>query len=251
MVDINKPVENIELIRAIEKLKNQQNSENEYELFTELIKANLLVPVLKNKDMSNRNENEVLTQDIEISIQDIQNPKGERYIPIFTDWSELKKSKFESPVDALVFTYNDYKKVIIERKSKWMGVVINPYTHNIILGVEQFRYIDESMSKIKKGESVMIGEPKEYPEILMEKLNDILLSMEQVKQAYFLLMIKNKVHKSYLLILDIDGESEKIFSRVGDEVSKYLKKEEIVDFVLYNTTFGKSASENQKPFYTK
>lgn len=48
----------------------------------------------------------------------------------------------------------------------------------------------------------MIGELASYPQGLLEALKDIFSTMKEVKKAYFLLMVKNNVNKSSLLILD-------------------------------------------------
>jgi|AKZA01.1.fsa_nt_gi SseB protein. len=249
MIEINKQLKNQKLIEAIKAFKKAPNQNSEQQFIKNLREANLLVPILKNKELKPLNQIE-LNKDLNLEIQDLQNLQGERYIPVFTDWNELNKSTFTVPISGLVFTYEDCKNTIINR-NKWQGIVINPYTQNIVLGKKQFEYISNKPEGLQKDQSVMIGEPASYPEGLLEALKDIFSTMKKVKKAYFLLMVKNNVNKSYLLILDIDGNPNDIFPKIGAKAATYLTKEEALDFVVYNTSFGKSATADKRPFYSK
>lgn len=250
MIDINEPVKNPKLLKAINELKNDPNQDNEQQFIKVLVEAHLLVPILNNKELSNHLDQVELKKDLNLEIQDLQNTQGERYIPVFTDWDELNKGTFTVPLSGLIFTYENYKNAVINN-NKWQGIVINPYTQNIVLGKKQLEYISNKSVSLQKDESVMIGEPANYPMGLLNALIDMFDNMKEVKKAYFLLMVKNNVNKSYVLILDLDGNPNDIFQKIGVKATMYLAKEEALDFIVYNSSFGKSATVDKKPFYSR
>ncbi len=81
-----------------------------------------------------------MNKEIVLEIQDLQNSQGERFIPVFTDWDELNKSTFNVSISGLIFTYEECMNTVIN-SNKWQGIVINPYTQNMVLGKKQLEYI--------------------------------------------------------------------------------------------------------------
>ena len=82
--------------------------------------------------------------------------------------------------------------------AKCSGVVVNPFSDNFILTTEQIKLIYNSYV-IPKDEAVMIGEPQDYPQKLVDALINYLPGIHSVKRAFLLLMIRNKSEKSYLI----------------------------------------------------
>lgn len=73
MIDINEPVKNPKLIESINALRKSPNQESEQQFIKTLQEAYLLVPILKNKELSNHLDQVELNKD----------SQGERYIPVF------------------------------------------------------------------------------------------------------------------------------------------------------------------------
>jgi hypothetical protein len=55
--------------------------------------------------------------------------------------------------------------------------------------------------------------------------------------------------QSYLFVVDYKGDRRKVFDGIGEVASRYLKNGMFLDIVDAKNSFGKSAIENQVPFY--
>ena len=67
---------------------------------------------------------------------------------------------------------------------------------------------------IQKGESVMLGIPKEYPTDMVNKLKEYFVKMQNVDKAHLLWMVRDK-ESSYLLVLDSKISPQHLFPLIG------------------------------------
>ena len=102
---------------------------------------------------------------------------------------------------------------------------------------------------IQKGESVMIGIPKEYPTDMVNKLKEYFAKMQNVEKAYLLWLVRGK-ESSYLLVLDSPISPQQLFPPIGQICQPYLKGK-LLDMVLANSGLGKCAIEGQTPFFIR
>uniref|UniRef100_UPI001431B19A enhanced serine sensitivity protein SseB C-terminal domain-containing protein n=1 Tax=Listeria valentina TaxID=2705293 RepID=UPI001431B19A len=127
------------------------------------------------------------------------------------------------------------------------GTVINPYSDNLVISRETLNFISED-SNIMKNEIVSFGIPNELPEKLMSKLTRYFTKSPVINAAFLLQLIRGKVNKSYLLVIDTSDES---ILKELTSFSKYLNKGEILDIVSLKSDFGKTAVEGFSPFFVK
>lgn len=245
-MDINSPIENPVLIELLNNLKAQFNADTEHEFFKELLSSKFLSPITQDS-LQGCKSGEGTT----IKFIHLNDEKGNSYLPVFTDWNELKKWNKTEGIKTLILSFEDYKTMILENNSMFTGFVLNPFGHNIIFDKNLIQQAEENISKKQKSESVMIGVPEKYPHQMIEALKDFLPSIESVKSAYLSLMIRGEKAKSYLLVVDTDGNLNDVFGKIAEVVTKYLSKEELIDFVPLAQAFGKSAVEGQEPFYKR
>ena len=102
---------------------------------------------------------------------------------------------------------------------------------------------------IQKGESVMLGIPKEYPTDMVNKLKEYFVKMQNVDKAYLLWMVRGK-ESSYLLVLDSKISPQQLFPLIGQICQPFLNGK-LLDMVLANSGLGKSAIEGQAPFFVR
>ena len=148
---------------------------------------------------------------------------------------------------ALIFSCDDYKKVMMQNELKYQGFVINPYEENIVITLPILENIGTKERVLAKGENVMIGEPSDYPTDMVKKLSEYFRKSREINKAFLLWMVRGE-EASYLLVIDSDGEPNKLYPRVG-EICKAFLKGKLLDIVPANTSLGKSAIENHSPFY--
>lgn len=226
-------VQNPELVARIEGIKKNYTGKNEQFFYEELENSKLLLPV--NLDYRNK-----------ISIIKIEDSVGNDYLPAFTDWDNLRLGK-ES--HAVVFTIYDYLKIIQEDLSV-TGIVINPYSQNLVLNKDNLEFIQSNSGNIKENEQVSIGLPAEYPEFFVDKCKIIFGKETKISKAFLLQMVRENLQKSFLLIIDSENDDE-ILPYVNKKIQRYLRKEDILDTISFNSDFGRNVTQEYSPFYEK
>ncbi|EST10696.1 enhanced serine sensitivity protein SseB [Sporolactobacillus laevolacticus] len=235
-MDINKNIKNPRLIDKIEKLQNYYSEENQSSFYKELEKATFLLPAK-------------LIDNNKLNIIRIVDNAGNEYIPAFTDWENLIQSNDHSISQSVVFTLSDYVKILHSDPSI-RGIVINAYTQNLVLKRENLG-LSNKQKNIKRGESISIGIPKDYPFELVNNLKNFFSNVGYVKSAYLLQMIRNNLDKSILLVIETDNDYNNAFDEIGAFASKFLKEDEVLDLVSLNSDFGQEAIRDQNAFFQK
>lgn len=164
----------------------------------------------------------------------------------FTDWDELKKWKNMQKQQTFLFSIEDYKTIVLGNQY-YAGVIINPFGASLIFDREKLEDIRLNQDAIKKEESVMIGEPRDYPQDMLDKLKDYFQSTKIVDKAYLLWMARGN-ETSYLLVLSSKLPPQEIFPIVGEMCKPYLNGK-LLSMVPLNSSFGKNTVENQRAFY--
>lgn len=250
-MDINKPIENFVLLELLDRLKKQFNTNTEHAFFKELLSTELLSPITQDSLQECGNGTNVLKEGTSIKFINFNDDQGNIYLPVFTDWDELKKWNKSEDVKTVIRSFNDYETMIFGDTSLLSGFVLNPFGNNIIFDKTLIKQARESVDNIKEKESVMIGIPEKYPHNLIEELKSFLPKINSVKSAYLLLMIRGEKDKSYLIVVDTDGNLNDIFGNIAQVAKKYLGKDELLDFIPLSQPFGKSAIEGQTAFYQR
>ena len=248
-MDINKPITNPNLVNAIEEIK--QGNKKEELFWDEVFKAEFLCPINMEIGKISQKENYkiVLGEGTSITLLSIDNEQSEHFLMAFTDWEELKKWKQNHDQQTLILSYEDYQGIIIKNDSPYQGMVINPYGQNIVLDRQMLTNTRKNEQIIQKGESVMLGIPKEYPTDMVNKLKEYFVKMQNVDKAHLLWMVRDK-ESSYLLVLDSKISPQQLFPLIGQICQPFLNGK-LLDMVLANSGLGKSAIEGQAPFFVR
>ncbi len=248
-MDINKPITNPDLVNVIKGIK--QGSKEEELFWEEIFKAKFLCPIKMEIGKTTQKDKHqiVLGEGTSIALLSIDNERSEHFLMAFTDWDELKKWKQNPNQQTLILSYEDYQGIITKNDSVYQGMVINPFGENIVLDRQMLNNTRKNEHIIQKGESVMIGIPKEYPTDMVNKLKEYFGKMQNVEKAYLLWMVRGK-ESSYLLVLDSKISPQQLFPLIGHICQPFLKGK-LLDMVLANSGLGKGAIEGQTPFFTK
>lgn len=248
-MNINKPVTNPDFVNVMREMKQGKKMD---ELFwKEIFKAKFLCPVNMEFGNTSQKENQkiVLGEGSSIALLSIDNNQREHFLMAFTDWTELKKWKQNHDQQTLILSYEDYQGIITQNDSPYQGMVINPFGENIVLDRQILANTRKSEQVIQKGESVMLGIPKDYPTDMVNKLKEYFTKMQNVEKAYLFWMVRGK-ESGYLLVIDSLVSPQQLFPIIGQICQPFLK-EKLLDMVLANSGLGKSAIEGQTPFYKR
>jgi len=229
-------IENSELLNVIRKLKTNYSVKVEEDFYKKIEKTKLLLPA-------------ILKGDNKVSILKIMDNIGNDYLPVFTDWENYElNNDDQKKSQSVVFSFTECMSIVVSDLSLH-GIVINPYSDNLVLSKENLNFLEKKQVNIYNGESVSIGTPKKKPNLFIEKCKIFFEQEPSIKSAFLLQMVKNN-QISLLLVIDTEY-SEKIFSQVSKLSDEFLKKNEIIDMIILNTDFGRKATEGNHPFYKR
>ena len=250
-MNINKPIENFQLLEQLKRLKVNNDEQSEYEFFEELVKSKFLSPVTEDSLLGVEGEEAILKEDGKIKFIHLSDEKGNNYIPAFTDWSELKKWNDSASVKALILSFSDYKTLITEGDNPPHGFVLNPFGDNIVFDSNLVHDVENVVNGINQERTVMLGVPEKYPDEMINALTKFLPILPTVEKAYLLWMVQENNDRSFLLVIDATGDYGTVFGQIADVAVKHLSADEKLDFVPASEDFGKDAIKGHQPFYEK
>ena len=136
-VDLNKPVENPELVRAIDAFMTHQTEQTQRNLEIELRKATYLLPFLADNEFhASEPDSEgqaVIEKDSLMKILLTSDAQDNPLLPLFTDWGQIGAWTKEA-VNTLVLPAKDAWAFALN--GQYAGVVINPGGHALPLSKE-------------------------------------------------------------------------------------------------------------------
>ena len=139
---------------------------------------------------------------------------------------------------------------IIKSDSSAVGIVINPYSHNLVLNRDKLDSLKLNVENIKQNERVSIGFPAEYPRKLVNDCTHCFKQESEINKAYMLQMIRENLKKSLLLVIDSSND-EKMLPYISNYVQKFLEEGMILDTISFDSDFGRNVTKEYKPFYEK
>ena len=229
-------LDNTRLRELMNLLQKENMNQIEKKFFEQLLKSQFLLPVI------------VKAED-KISLIKITDENEKEYLPVFTDMENFQLSfDSSSETHTVIFAFEEYYE-IVQSDLNISGVVINPYSENLVLTRENLQFIENSRMSIKNGESVSIGLPKDYPFLLVEKCKDFFKSDNSVKSAYLLQMVKEN-QLSLLLVIETVN-IERVFPKLSMYLEKYLDSDKILDMIPLDTDFGKNVTKDYEPFFER
>ena len=250
MVDVTKPIVNPRLSEALAALHRENTPANQDRALRELMtQAHLLAPV-------------VLTPApppaVSGQIQLISSQEGRPFFPAFTNWGELRKLCGPRDQQTLVLTFDDYASML-QRDSRAAGFVVDPFGDSLTLDRETVARLARQKAEgtppvrqvIQKDTRVMLGDPAESPERMVEAICSAARELPAVKALYLRLMVREgEMEPSYLVVVDQEGEQDAVFSAIAGAARPWLEGK-TVDLVPRSSRFGQDASKGVSPFYDR
>jgi len=249
MIKVNKPVTNPELVESMNKFINEKSAKNELILIEKINQSHLMTPVI----ISDEVENGLIAEGTTVSFKTITNTDNDSYIVAFTDLDELCKWSKDKE-QTLAYTYDDLNGIVLENTDTIKGFVINPYSQRFIITPEVVQYFSQRKSEIggEEDTKIMLGQPSEYPNGLVNAMSKLFESYKEVKSAYLFLARKESDQKSNLLfVIDFTGEKDLLFPKIAAKMKGYLGKGEYFDMISMESSLGTSAVKDSIPFYKK
>jgi len=230
-MEANKEIRNDELKMSIITLKLQDDKESEEVFINELKNSYFLIPAV------NDNKKDELTFML------LCDQKNNNYFQAYTDKDEYNKWDEAINSKNFVLTFDELANIVISSGEEIKGLVINPFTENVILNKEY-------LEKIFKINKIFIDKLKKCPTKVKNVITKVLKQQEQVKEAYLLYIEKNNI-PGYLLIIDSDiKDQNKLYDKIGKNVTDNIDQINI-DIISTNDEIAKEVIKDKKVFYTK
>ena len=96
---------------------------------------------------------------------------------------------------------------------------------------------------------VMLGNPKEYPQQMVDSIIRYAENETDIKALWLKLMVKDG-EKSFLIVVDAEGDARKYFPNIANSAMPYIPKGMFIDMVPYGDEFSKDAA-NGEPFFKR
>lgn len=241
----------------------------ELNMFRELVKAEFLIPADTEKLEIEQNGGGECTikKNSCFGIPLIKNTEGKVFYPIFTDWYQLRLFDKNSKYNGFIKNYKEIWQMV----EKADGVAINPFGFNFILDENMADIIDNAVKEenekaaskkpipksgeaavmvehsIPGGTKVKLGSPAEYPEKMTKAICRAVKTNKNIHALYLLLMMTDK-EQSYLIVADFEGDKDSVFGMIASAGMPYSNGK-YLDFVRFDSEFGRSAVNDVKPFY--
>ncbi len=154
-IDVNKPVENPELLKLLGEYNSAVSEEKRNDLLDyiaqEFALHSHLLSVVKIDDNTivEKNGQKYFKEDSKISFVQFTSEDNHVYFPAFTDWKELRKGdRFKNEyIKTLIMTFDDYYAMV---KDSSAGVVINPFSHNLMFSNGNIQYMKQRKDIVEK-----------------------------------------------------------------------------------------------------
>jgi len=149
---------NKKLERMMEEMKGQKSDVMSQELMDELRRGQLVMPGVFPKNISPEamgraldamKKHQPLPKGVTPAPCIIHNGQGEEYLPLFTSVEEMEKGKKAFPL-SLNVTF-DAAGEIVRHNDNIAGVVINPFSHNLVMHLNREK-LDQKMEEGQKEE---------------------------------------------------------------------------------------------------
>lgn len=242
-MDINKPITNPKLLEIIREMK--QGAQKEEFFWEEIYKSNFLCPI----NIKEGNQKNVLNKETYLNLVSIKDEKNNNFLIAFTDWQELRKWQKNKNQKALILTYEKFQEIISKNKNLYQGLVINPFSDNLVLNRKLVVDSQKKIQKISNGTTIMLGIPKEIPEGMINALNSYFIKEKNVNKAYLLWMVEAD-DSGFLLVLDVNISKPQLFDAIGKICNPFLKKQQL-NMVFANSNLGQLAIKEDAPFYER
>ncbi|MBR3787230.1 MAG: SseB family protein [Firmicutes bacterium] len=145
------PVSNPDLIKAINKAKENPDQINSNRMLNEAVKAKYLIPIkMESTIVMDGNKGYGDVEDANINFELLKANTGKIYYPVFTDLKELQKCAVDKNQSSMVVSFDDLAALLLQPMNAIAGFVINPMGDNICFSTHMIAAMKKDMEKRTK-----------------------------------------------------------------------------------------------------
>lgn len=142
------PVSNPELIKAINRAKENPNQTNSNRMLNEAVKAKYLIPIKMESTIVMDGSNAYGdVENASINFELLRANTGKTYYAIFTDLKEMQKCAVDKNQSSMVVSFDDMAALLLQPMNAIAGFVINPMGENICFSTQMVAAMKKDMEK--------------------------------------------------------------------------------------------------------
>lgn len=264
-IDVNKPLENPKLKQLFLQAEQADGKPEHEAIINQLaeeivMNAHFLAVIeLSAEPEAQGDGSAVFHQGSTMAFPTLGSPDGSHFYPVFIDWEELGKWDSMRGISpkTLITSFDDLAAMVLD-KDGGDGVVIDPFSHNLLLDRntlarwrtnKQLAKTGCTEQRVKEDTAVRLGTPKDYPDAMVRAICEYARKNREIKTLWLRLMEKGG-ELSYLVIAEFSGDRGQTFGRIAEAGSPHLGGM-YLDMVPYEDGFGHRAVDGVEPFYRK
>lgn len=232
-----------------ELLKNAITDPSKRSIFLQtLIKSDVYVicknPVNQERDSADG--------DVQLELITTQTPEGDVFIPFFTSYRALQQ---------FAKRYVDCYKINCLRLFDLIqnaSAVLNPNSYGKEFSSQEIKSILRIARNLKikaiscdEEDTISYRKPEHSVEHITRAASKFLSKQPNVDRAFVMEMIKGSEKPQILLVLDMMGNTRKLFVPLSKYISKIVEDDEHLSFISYEHEMGKKAASVVDPFYVR
>lgn len=250
-------ISNPQLVEAMEALHKENTPLNQGKVLDLVLNhAAFLAPVILAPQGPNAPQN--LKGKTAIQFQLTTTKDGRAFFPAFTDWQELNKFCGPKEQKVVMLRFDNYAHMVLQ-DNRIAGLVINPRGLSLTLDRDNIDRLAKKKAELARGYAqeqvekdtqVMVGDPEEEPEELLEAVCELAEKREDIQRLWLREMVRQDGMKRYMIVVDHTGEQEEVFQAIAQAAAPHFGKLP-VDMIPYGTSFAEAATEDAMPFYVR
>lgn len=257
-IDLQK-ISNPQLVEALAALHQENTPQNQGKVLDLVLNhASFLAPVILAPVPKGQNVPDNLKGKTAIQFQLITTKDGRPFFPAFTDWQELRKFCGPKEQKVVMLRFDNYAQMVLQ-DGRTAGMVVNPMGLSLTLDRQSLENLAKKKAELARGYAqeqvekdtqVMVGDPEEEPEELLDAVCDLAEKREDIQRLWLREMVRQDGMKRYMIVVDHTGVQEEVFQAIAQAAAPHFGKLP-VDMIPYGTSFAQAATEDAMPFYIR
>ncbi len=250
------------LEEAILKVKTDKTPQAQDAFLNVLVRSRLITPVTIDPPPTGKDEQGrvQIPKNSKITFHLMKNAQGTVYYPVFSHWDEVRKGPHAQDQNTLVLPFREIANLILKNPESAEGFVLNPFSDGLVMPKQLIEgvvnIIEKAMkdqkpglTEMKVGTDVKLGDFKNPPQEIIDKLTEYFDESCVVSTAYLLAMM-HEDKNSFLVVVEHNGEKEKVYSEIGNIIKPFAGDRGIA-ITDCDSDLGKKAMIGRFPFYER
>ncbi len=254
---MNVPVDNTELVKVANKIKENNTQENRLTFLKYLLSANFILPVVVIPEPVNNK----VSADATVNYFSMETSQGLVYLVVFTSGSEFEKWNKNPNKMYLIREYDNIKNIVMNKK-EYDGFVIDPCGCNMAIQKSLIQNIEKASNpevlikpeKVQTEGNVGLKQVYNPPENLKNALLDYFKSQDNISKVYYMETVrKGETSKTPVLVVEFckEGSLKAAFDGIAEVAHSVMQKGETIGLMPAFDKVAQKYIKDADPFYRK